>query len=115
MSVIIKNMRAECSPSRYTRYVPGTCAKCGKPVYESEVTLDDCYGVWFGKCPHCGALNALETRKSLRGYSSTQMYLTLPEEEEVIMNELPADTPTKGWHDPANKGKTKEELIARYG
>jgi phage FluMu protein Com len=115
MSVIISNMRPGRERYRVRDSIPGSCAKCGRLVYESESTLDDAYAVWWGKCPYCGALNALDTTKGIRGYSSAEMCLTLPEEEEVIMNDLPADTPTKGWHDPVNKGKTKEELVARYG
>jgi len=53
----------------------------------------------------------LDLTKGLRGYYSKGMSLCLPTEEEVIMNELPEGTPTQGWYDPANKGKSKEELI----
>lgn len=99
------------------QYVPGTCAnpECGETVYESLSLLDDTYAIWWGKCPYCGIINALDLRKSIRGYSSQRMDLCLPTEEEVIMNDiLPPDTLTRGWEDPGNKGKSKEELIGIY-
>lgn len=77
--------------------IGGSCAKCGKAVFESISTLDDCYNVWLGKCPHCGALNYLNAgMNSLRGYSIIGMDLVLPYDEEVEMNKLPPDTPTRG-------------------
>lgn len=75
--------------------VRGTCAKCGKAVFESLSILDDCYNVWAGRCPHCQALNLL-AMTGLRGYSSTGMDLVLPFDEERDANQLPADTPTCG-------------------
>lgn len=104
---------------RYSHYYgandpEGECAKCGKSVYESQLILDDCYAVWWGKCPHCGAMNALDYRKG-RGYDRKRIYLVLPTNEEVIMNDLPDNTPTRGWDKPENEGKSKEELIAIYG
>lgn len=75
--------------------IPGKCAHCQKAVYESLFTLDDCYNVWLGKCPHCGALNYL-AMTSLRGYGSRGMDLVLPTDEERDANDLPKDCPTSG-------------------
>jgi hypothetical protein len=103
------------TPRKYVKDIPGQCANCGKPVYECLATLDDAYGVYDGICPHCGAINYLDTRKTARGYDSREMYLVLPNNEEVIMNGLPPETPTRGWDKPEHEGTTKEELIAIYG
>jgi hypothetical protein len=90
---IISTMRA--TPAE--RFVEGTCPApdCKKPVYESLARLDDCYNVWVGRCPHCGAHSFLAL-SSLRGYNSTRMDLWLPTDEERDSNELPADIPTRG-------------------
>jgi len=103
---------------RPARSVKGICAnpKCGMEVYESLFVLDDSFNVWWGRCPYCGAINALDLSKGIRGYHSHAMYLCLPTNEEVIMNDfLPPDTITSGWQNPENEGKTKEELIKIYG
>jgi hypothetical protein len=63
--------------------VPGECAHCKRQVWEACVTLDDAYNVWLGKCPYCEALNYLSTSHGLRGYSSSEMYLVLPTDEEA--------------------------------
>lgn len=65
----------------------GTCANCKAEVWESQFTLDDCYNVWAGKCPHCDAVNLLALT-SLRGYSSQGMDLVLPFDEEIEENEV---------------------------
>lgn len=89
--------------------VEGECAHCKKPVYESLFTLDDCYNVWAGKCPHCGAVNFL-AMSGLRGYSSSGMILVLPTDEEREANEeLPQDCPTSG---PCGKPATMHGTIA---
>lgn len=75
--------------------VPGSCANCHQPVFESLSLLDDAYNVWLGKCPHCAALNFLRLT-GLRGYSSSGMDLVLPTDEERVANDLPADCPTSG-------------------
>ncbi|RJQ10636.1 MAG: hypothetical protein C4551_02385 [Bacillota bacterium] len=105
-------MEREPGPDR----VAGSCAACGKAVFEDLRVLDDAYNVYWGVCPHCGAANALDMsgRHGGRGYSSQGMHLVLPTKEEAIMNGLPAEWPTQGWDRPENEGKTKEELIALY-
>ena len=80
---------------RGPKLVPGKCAKCGGEVFEAVVTLDDCYNVWAGICPHCKATNLLSTEHG-RGYDSRQMYLVLPTAEEVRLNpELPRGCPVQ--------------------
>ena len=108
--------KMEAQPDRQ-HAICGACANCGKAVFEELWFLDDAYAVWEGICPHCGALNYLSPtkQKGMRGYDSRSMYLELPTKEEVIMNGLPPDSPTQGWDDPSNEGKTKDQLIARYG
>ena len=69
--------------------VPGHCAKCKRPVFESLVILDDAYAVWAGRCPHCQALNLLGPQG--RGYHSGGMTLVLPTAEERDANGLPAE------------------------
>ena len=97
--VIICELAA--TSDRY-RNTPGECANCQKPVFESQFTLDDCYNVWAGKCPHCQAINLLSMSHGLRGYSSGQMWLVLPTNEEVDSNpELPRDCVTQGSKGPA--------------
>jgi len=76
-------------------HIAGACAKCGKAVWESLFILDDCYNVYAGRCPHCGAINLLALT-GLRGYSSAGMDLVLPYDEERDANQLPADCPTQG-------------------
>lgn len=92
MSMIFKMKKAPSSGR-----IAGTCAHCGKTVWESTFILDDCYNVWAGKCPHCGAINLLALT-GLRGYSSSGMDLTLPYDEERDKNNLPEDCPTLGPH-----------------
>lgn len=72
--------------------VSGECANCHRPVHEHLFTLDDCYGVYRGKCPHCGAINLLDCKGSLRGYTSRRMTLCLPTDCEIKMNKWP-DSP----------------------
>jgi hypothetical protein len=82
--------------------LPGTCANCSKEVFESNNLLSDCYNIWAGACPHCKAINLLSMNHGLRGYSSSQMWLVLPTDEEVAANEsLPRDCPTQGSKGPA--------------
>lgn len=107
-------MPLQKQPGRY-KSISGICANCQTAVYESLATLDDVYAVWWGICPYCNAINGLDLTKGLRGYSSVGMDLTLPKNEEVVMNDMPPGTLTKGWDRPENKGKSKEELIKIYG
>ena len=76
------------------RDAKGTCPnpKCGKTIYESLVTLDDCYGLSF-RCPYCNAIMFLDNSPG-RWYSSEGMYLVLPLEAELEPNKFPANTPT---------------------
>ena len=92
--------------------VKGVCAGCGKSVFEDLATLDDCYNVWLGECPHCKALNYLALT-GLRGYSSQGMELVSPTAEEIDRNNLPKDTPTSGaCGKPANvHGSNLGELL----
>ena len=94
--MIINQMKT----SKRSNYdIPGRCANCKKTVYENTYLLDDAYAVWLGKCPHCGALNFLDFTKGARGYSSAEMSLVLPTQEEKKENKLPEDCPTS---DPAS-------------
>lgn len=105
--MIISTLKKQCR----SKMIPGQCPKCDKVVYESMFLLDDAYAVWAGLCPYCGAICLLDTAE---GYHSGKMYLTLPHNEEVIMLDLPPETPTKGWHRNENAGLSKEELIKIY-
>lgn len=91
--------------------IAGVCAHCGKAVWESLFTLDDCYNVWAGKCPHCGAINLL-AMTGLRGYSSSGMELVLPHDEEKAANNMPEDCPTAGprGEEPTMHGSILGEL-----
>ncbi len=89
--------------------IPGVCAHCEKAVFESLGTLDACYNVWVGKCPHCSAHNFL-SMESLRGYSSQGMRLVLPYDEERDKNGLPSDTPTRGPH-PSGKAECHGTML----
>ena len=82
-------------PTR-TAGVAGNCAKCNSRVYQSLAILDDTYNVWAGRCQHCQAINFLSTQHGLRGYTSSSMYLVLPYNEEILANDLPANTPSAG-------------------
>lgn len=74
----------------------GECANCKRVVRESLFTLDDCYGVYRGECPHCHAINLLDYGNGgIRGYSSREMRLTLPTDHEMKMNDWPEDVPTR--------------------
>jgi len=75
--------------------VIGECANCQKVVREHLFTLDDCYGVYRGRCPHCNAVNLLDRRKSMRGYTSREMFLVLPTDHEVKKNKWEADIPVR--------------------
>jgi len=67
--------------------IPGECANCGKIIYADQRTLDDAYGVWRGVCPHCEAVNLLASQKmAMRGYTSKKMFLVLPTDHEMKMN-----------------------------
>jgi hypothetical protein len=81
----------------------GICANCKCELWESQLTLDDCYNVWAGECPSCSAINLLSLT-SLRGYSSQGMDLVLPTDEEVESNEIlkGKSIPTQGSKGPAN-------------
>ncbi len=73
----------------------GACPNCGKTVREYQFTLDDCYGVYRGRCPHCNALCLLKPQKYAgRGYTSKEMFLTLPTDYEIEMNGWEKDVPT---------------------
>ena len=97
--MIITNLSA-VKDKRYN--LGGTCANCNKDVFESTWILDDCYNVWAGICPHCKATNLLSMNHGLRGYSSAQMWLVLPTNEELESNpDLPKDCPTQGSKGPA--------------
>ena len=93
--MIILDLKPKKPTGRGPKYIPGKCAKCGGEVFEAEVTLDDCYNVWGGTCPHCKATNLLSTKHG-RGYDSRSMDLVLPTAEEVTLNpELPRDSPVQ--------------------
>ena len=65
----------------------GECANCQKICKEDQHTLDDAYGVLRLVCPHCEAVNLLDPRKYAgRGYTSSEMFLTLPTDHEMEMN-----------------------------
>lgn len=64
----------------------GECANCHKVVKEYQWTLDDCCGVYRGRCPHCNAVNLLDFSKCGRGYSSKEIFLVLPTDHEIKMN-----------------------------
>jgi hypothetical protein len=98
MSTIYFNLDAQPNDRRS---VAGSCANCGKDVYESLPILDDAYNDWAGRCPHCAAINFLSTTHGLRGYDSRHMYLVLPTEEEKAANNMPADCPTRNSFGPA--------------
>ena len=104
------------SPVKSSRHdTKGICANCKAEVFESQFTLDDCYNVWAGECPHCKAVNLL-SMSSLRGYSSSQMDLVLPTDEEVDSNELLLERkgkiPTQGSKGPATfHGTQAGELL----
>lgn len=105
--MIISDMRGAPGP----RLVRGTCAGCGKDVYEALWLLDDAYNVWMGKCPFCACLNYL-AMVGLRGYSSSGMNLVLPTDEEVVANNLPAGTKTRGSRGPATShGSVSGEIL----
>lgn len=76
--------------------LPGTCAHCGAEVYERLYRLDDCFAIYAGKCPKCGALNVLDPTGSqtMRGYGSTGMHLCLPTPMETKLNGY-GDVPTR--------------------
>ncbi len=66
--------------------IKGNCAYCRAVVGEDLFTLDDCYGVWRGECPECGAINLLDESKG-RGYTKFQMWLVLPTDHECKEND----------------------------
>jgi hypothetical protein len=94
--------------------IAGSCAHCGKSVFEQLSTLDDAYNVFIGKCPHCQALNYLSMSHGLRGYSSTGMFLALPTPEEARTNELPEGIPLAPPAGPADQhGTPLGEILHR--
>jgi len=90
--IIISDLKQTSGRDR----VKGNCAHCKAEVYEDLWLLDDAYNVWMGRCPICKALNYLSMNFGLRGYSSAEMRLVLPTEEEKVANNLPPDTITSG-------------------
>jgi hypothetical protein len=70
----------------------GECANCHKVVKEYQYILDDCYGVYRGRCPHCNAVNLLDFSKG-RGYTSSEIFCVLPTDIEIEMNKWEADIP----------------------
>ena len=69
----------------------GVCANCKSIVREYQSTLDDAYSVIRLVCPSCEAVNLLNPQKNVwRGYTSQEMFLTLPTDHEMKMN---------GWKD----------------
>jgi hypothetical protein len=76
----------------------GNCPNpaCGKPVYMSTVTLDDCYGCYL-QCPHCEALTLLDSKAHpchyARGYGGGRMGLSLPTTEEAEHDGVPDGFP----------------------
>ena len=95
--------------------IPGICASCGQQLFESLLMLDDAYGVWKGKCPHCGACNLLDTSKGIRGYHSQGMDLCLPYAEDLIVWGLPLSIPNRGWYKAENEGKDRDDLLNAEG
>jgi len=83
--------------------VTGKCAKCGGVVAEWLVVLDDCYGVYRGQCPACGAINLLGGEG--RGYHSGGMTLVLPCKHEIEMNKWP-DSPVRECQCAQAEGET---------
>lgn len=91
-------MISNLSKSKTKQYdTPGKCANCKEQIYESQLTLNDCYNVWMGKCPYCDALNYLSLNHGLRGYGSNEMHLVLPTMEEIERNGLSKDIPNSGY------------------
>lgn len=89
--------------------VSGKCANCGAVVAERLSTLDDCYGVYRGRCPACNAVNLLDFTKGLRGYSSSGMNLCLPTDHEVEANGWEHDIPTV----PCTCGECPNAVVAK--
>jgi hypothetical protein len=75
--------------------VRGECAKCEVVVYEREFILDDCFNVYVGACPNCGARNLLQSTSLSRGYDSKRMSLVLPYKVEIEKNGWPTEWPTQ--------------------
>ncbi len=69
----------------------GECANCHKVVREYLSTLHDCYGVYRGRCPFCNAVNLLGGEG--RGYSNQEIFLVLPTDHEIKMNDWETDIP----------------------
>jgi hypothetical protein len=76
---VIFTLRAKPSA---LRTVAGNCATCALVVYEAVEVLDDAFGVYVGRCPHCQALNYLSTQEG-RGYDGQRMHLVLPQPTEA--------------------------------
>ena len=73
----------------------GECAKCGGVIKAYLTTLDDAYGVIRLVCPKCEAVNLLDQsgKHGIRGYMTGQMWLVLPTDHEVEMNNWEKDIP----------------------
>ena len=80
------------------RWVSGTCANCGKVLWEGLFMLDDAYAVYRGECPYCQAINLLGGPG--RGYGSQGMNLVLPTDCEMHMNNWPEKCPVRICSDP---------------
>lgn len=66
----------------------GECANCKRICKENQFTLDEAYGVIRLVCPYCDAVNLLDPRDGAgRGYTSSEMFLTLPTDHEMEMND----------------------------
>ncbi len=79
----------------------GECPNCHKVCREHLWTLDDCYAVYRGRCPHCNALCLLG--REGRGYWSGGMTLVLPYDEQIQANGWETDVPTRGAYSQAAK------------
>jgi phage FluMu protein Com len=73
----------------------GECANCGGIIKAYQSTLDDAYGVIRLVCPKCKAVNLLNPQKNAwRGYTNSEMFLTLPTDHEIVMNNWEKNIPT---------------------
>ena len=69
--------------------VLGECANCKGVVKAGLFTLDDAYGVIRLVCPTCKAVNLLAAgtkEGGIRGYMTGRMWLVLPTDHEMKMN-----------------------------
>ena len=73
----------------------GECANCRGVIKAYQSTLNEAYGVIRLVCPNCGAVNLLQPKKGAwRGYTHNEMFLTLPTEHEIEINNWEKDIPT---------------------